>query len=128
MIRQPPRSTRTDTLFPYTTLFRSPLDGRTNRQVQVEIIISRNPTGATRGRIANRSDAFPSELDRQRLAVPGDRSARPEIWCNKRHKVRCTGRAIGSLAIDGSSRGVSMDRLFGDDDRRLAQVEPATRR
>src|SRR3546814_7571709 len=24
MIRQPPRSTRTDTLFPYTTLFRSP--------------------------------------------------------------------------------------------------------
>src|SRR3546814_20262791 len=24
MIRQPPRSSRTDTLFPYTTLFRSP--------------------------------------------------------------------------------------------------------
>src|SRR3546814_4704661 len=33
MIRRPPRSTRTDTLFPYTTLFRSPClirsDGRT---------------------------------------------------------------------------------------------------
>src|SRR3546814_2889287 len=27
MIRRPPRSTRTDTLFPYTTLFRSDLDG-----------------------------------------------------------------------------------------------------
>src|SRR3546814_3416870 len=27
MIRRPPRSTRTDTLFPYTTLFRSPSDG-----------------------------------------------------------------------------------------------------
>src|SRR3546814_1125125 len=26
MIRRPPRSTRTDTLFPYTTLFRSPGD------------------------------------------------------------------------------------------------------
>src|SRR3546814_1499015 len=26
MIRRPPRSTRTDTLFPYTTLFRSPQD------------------------------------------------------------------------------------------------------
>src|SRR3546814_6640376 len=26
MIRRPPRSTRTDTLFPYTTLFRSPID------------------------------------------------------------------------------------------------------
>src|SRR3546814_10274700 len=28
MIRRPPRSTRTDTLFPYTTLFRSIWDGR----------------------------------------------------------------------------------------------------
>src|SRR3546814_20722444 len=27
MIRRPPRSTRTDTLFPYTTLFRSNLQG-----------------------------------------------------------------------------------------------------
>src|SRR3546814_10677450 len=27
MIRRPPRSTRTDTLFPYTTLFRSAFDG-----------------------------------------------------------------------------------------------------
>src|SRR3546814_17323790 len=27
MIRRPPRSTRTDTLFPYTTLFRSPWPG-----------------------------------------------------------------------------------------------------
>src|SRR3546814_1548047 len=26
MIRRPPRSTRTDTLFPYTTLFRSPAE------------------------------------------------------------------------------------------------------
>src|SRR3546814_14713646 len=29
MILRPPRSTRTDTLFPYTTLFRSALDGAT---------------------------------------------------------------------------------------------------
>src|SRR3546814_8589841 len=28
MIRRPPRSTRTDTLFPYTTLFRSPHSSR----------------------------------------------------------------------------------------------------
>src|SRR3546814_19834249 len=27
MVRRPPRSTRTDTLFPYTTLFRSPSPG-----------------------------------------------------------------------------------------------------
>src|SRR3546814_12805915 len=30
MIRRPPRSTRTDTLFPYTTLFRSSFEGGTN--------------------------------------------------------------------------------------------------
>src|SRR3546814_2259266 len=29
MIRRPPRSTRTDTLFPYTTLFRSPAGAET---------------------------------------------------------------------------------------------------
>src|SRR3546814_13649113 len=33
MTRRPPRSTRTDTLFPYTTLFRS-LDGRLSHQVR----------------------------------------------------------------------------------------------
>src|SRR3546814_14184301 len=32
MIRRPPRSTRTDPLFPYTTLFRSLLGGLTGRQ------------------------------------------------------------------------------------------------
>src|SRR3546814_1200673 len=30
MIRRPPRSTRTDTLFPYTTLFRSTLFGKSS--------------------------------------------------------------------------------------------------
>src|SRR3546814_5890269 len=32
MIRRPPRSTRTDTLFPYTTLFRSQLSFRSRRR------------------------------------------------------------------------------------------------
>src|SRR3546814_9927503 len=39
MIRRPPRSTRTDTLFPYTTLFRSSSDQRLER---VGIIIVMN--------------------------------------------------------------------------------------
>src|SRR3546814_15357911 len=37
MIRRPPRSTRTDTLFPYTTLFRSPLTR------WPEILLARGP-------------------------------------------------------------------------------------
>src|SRR3546814_15380889 len=32
MIRRPPRSTRTDTLFPYTTLFRSPHQPRSGQE------------------------------------------------------------------------------------------------
>src|SRR3546814_9447235 len=35
MIRRPPRSTRTDTLFPYTTLFRSRLSGVRGRAASV---------------------------------------------------------------------------------------------
>src|SRR3546814_4604298 len=44
MIRRPPRSTRTDTLFPYTTLFRSRLN----------LVISSAWAGAAAGRIARR--------------------------------------------------------------------------
>src|SRR3546814_4668582 len=36
MIRRPPRSTRTDTLFPYTTLFRS-LRDQGNRAVRLSV-------------------------------------------------------------------------------------------
>src|SRR3546814_11756374 len=36
MIRRPPRSTRTDTLFPYTTLFRSPFYGFTRVALAVD--------------------------------------------------------------------------------------------
>src|SRR3546814_5154105 len=40
MIRRPPRSTRTDTLFPYTTLFRSKERGKVLGLVLPQIIIS----------------------------------------------------------------------------------------
>src|SRR3546814_20720857 len=37
MIRRPPRSTRTDTLFPYTTLFRSPQIARPSAQPRFSV-------------------------------------------------------------------------------------------
>src|SRR3546814_9543387 len=40
MIRRPPRSTRTDTLFPYTTLFRSPWKWRHLKSVIVPSVQS----------------------------------------------------------------------------------------
>src|SRR3546814_20716249 len=39
MIRRPPRSTRTDTLFPYTTLFRSRLAARYPEQLEVRRLV-----------------------------------------------------------------------------------------
>src|SRR3546814_20500163 len=39
MIRRPPRSTRTDTLFPYTTLFRSFLLGRVDNAWEYRDIV-----------------------------------------------------------------------------------------
>src|SRR3546814_20012872 len=45
MIRRPPRSTRTDTLLPYTTLFRSP--GHRNAQMRiVDRLVARDPDAA----------------------------------------------------------------------------------
>src|SRR3546814_8333430 len=47
MIRRPPRSTRTDTLFPYTTLFRSPASGThcALQCAQMPNLASRNQSG-----------------------------------------------------------------------------------
>src|SRR3546814_2603418 len=60
MIRRPPRSTRTDTLFPYTTLFRSLLSG---------FAAGRRPRAAAEGIVARhrpralgRSEEHTSEL------------------------------------------------------------------
>src|SRR3546814_15193018 len=43
MIRRPPRSTRTDTLFPYTTLFRSLRFEPQRRPLRVLVIVQRLP-------------------------------------------------------------------------------------
>src|SRR3546814_9528085 len=60
MIRRPPRSTRTDTLFPYTTLFRSRLGrhgDRLPRRNQRRHLGDRRPIER-----ANRSEEHTSEL------------------------------------------------------------------
>src|SRR3546814_4442759 len=50
MIRRPPRSTRTDTLFPYTTLFRSALDRRVGGRLRRRRIAQRQVGGRLRRR------------------------------------------------------------------------------
>src|SRR3546814_295420 len=46
MIRRPPRSTRTDTLFPYTTLFRSDWKGSGDAPAQVTVAKVERPAAA----------------------------------------------------------------------------------
>src|SRR3546814_15129848 len=55
MIRRPPRSTRTDTLFPYTTLFRSPIMSRHARSRSIR---SRYPTVRNSYRTARSLELF----------------------------------------------------------------------
>src|SRR3546814_6034723 len=50
MIRRPPRSTRTDTLFPYTTLFRSSWSGTGTplRRERGQLVVDRRQPGRDR--------------------------------------------------------------------------------
>src|SRR3546814_8545786 len=47
MIRRPPRSTRTDTLFPYTTLFRSILQPLVENSVKYAVAATQRPVTVT---------------------------------------------------------------------------------
>src|SRR3546814_1425468 len=63
MIRRPPRSTRTDTLFPYTTLFRSfPPSEFGLRPIQSAVLESSQPRPVLPDDGAARSEEHTSEL------------------------------------------------------------------
>src|SRR3546814_1014171 len=60
MIRRPPRSTRTDTLFPYTTLFRSNIDVIDTTRIVM------TPTGAGQAQaVANAMDTARDIIDKR---------------------------------------------------------------
>src|SRR3546814_12986596 len=62
MIRRPPRSTRTDTLFPYTTLFRSSLNpDRAHARIQL-FSRTRHPSRTRAPPGGGRSEEHTSEL------------------------------------------------------------------
>src|SRR3546814_2760020 len=66
MIRRPPRSTRTDTLFPYTTLFRSDvIGGRLPQDFKDWILVN------TIGKTKFRETTFAFNVDGPLFAMPG---------------------------------------------------------
>src|SRR3546814_5176548 len=64
MIRRPPRSTRTDTLFPYTTLFRSRRAALRMRGLAVSFRRAKFPVG--RGQLNENYGQFHSSRQRDR--------------------------------------------------------------
>src|SRR3546814_18031887 len=70
MIRRPPRSTRTDTLFPYTTLFRSAFAVRRSSQAQSPCDdAAQNLAGAVAQREGRRNPKQLRPYQRQRGAI-----------------------------------------------------------
>src|SRR3546814_10329077 len=96
MIRRPPRSTRTDTLFPYTTLFRS---GRRRWRLAFGQCQRRSRTGARRasarlheGFIKARSEEHTSELQSlMRISYA--------VFCLKKKKKRQNAKKTNTTKL-----------------------------
>src|SRR3546814_13315992 len=96
MIRRPPRSTRTDTLFPYTTLFRSLLDDLAGVGVDefAEVALAvRHVIGCASGGVfAHRQHDEAGDREADSNAERIDRSDEPAEASRERHR-RGGGRA-----------------------------------
>src|SRR3546814_12139888 len=104
MIRRPPRSTRTDTLFPYTTLFRS------IRAVLQDVRASVSDWGAMRPRLL----AIADELSTRRMPVSDAGRAEAQeflLWAADNHFTFLRYRAYDVLRQCGS------ELLTRDEDR-----------
>src|SRR3546814_2358470 len=105
MIRRPPRSTRTDTLFPYTTLFRSRAGADPRR--------SRSRAGAI--------DAYSAET-RRRIARAGP-GRRDDAGAD--HDARQDmARLLGQWRRRGLRALGRMERARGGEDRALSLSRP----
>src|SRR3546814_1707033 len=107
MIRRPPRSTRTDTLFPYTTLFRSLLALALAASVSACTHTDKIPTAtATNATVA----AAPWQLDESKLTpfmrfAPSDLDASTKACDNLAGHVNNKWLAANPIPSDRSSWG-----------------------
>src|SRR3546814_8130106 len=95
MIRRPPRSTRTDTLFPYTTLFRSPPPGTRFRDCPGCPEMTVIPAGSfTMGSPLSENGRFDHEGDRKstRLELQSLMRSSYAVFCLKKKKINNTTR------------------------------------
>src|SRR3546814_297918 len=97
MLRRPPRSTRTDTLFPYTTLFRS---GYPKPRTHVHRYQPADP-GRAEGAASRPEPPLVAPVSRSRLGCHAPRCGR--CW---RGHVRCRRRSPGTRRRSGSAPAV----------------------
>src|SRR3546814_2958948 len=118
MIRRPPRSTRTDTLFPYTTLFRSNRgDGAARRLSDGQYQLTqhagpprvagqgraRSPARRRRGGAARRSEEHTSELQSlMRISYA--------VFCLKKKKNNEKNRTKDSASATASEHTLRANR------------------
>src|SRR3546814_1769937 len=82
MLRRPPRSTRTDTLFPYTTLFRSPrrpgLEDRDARLGRRRRVRARGAGAGACAAPLRRPQFLRQDIPPERIAAPRSHNRRSE--------------------------------------------------
>src|SRR3546814_14704023 len=99
MIRRPPRSTRTDTLFPYTTLFRS--GGRARGRLPVCQARAGDPAGNSRPRFfRGHANGVCRDTGQRRLATD-DRADCSEFVLGDRKSVVSVRSVSVSVALGG---------------------------
>src|SRR3546814_4786430 len=107
MIRRPPRSTRTDTLFPYTTLFRSAELARS-----LDHHVATGPVCGGQLLVVGNPNAL--AVDDQFVAFSGDRAIPAAVHRVEVQQVR-QGRRLASRIVDlhelelGAIRGCTQD-------------------
>src|SRR3546814_6102066 len=102
MIRRPPRSTRTDTLFPYTTLFRSFPNLTIERNIAFGLENSGRPRAEVTRRVAELLDLV--GLDDQRGKYPAQLSG------GQQQRI-ALARAIASRSEEHTSELQSLMRI-----------------
>src|SRR3546814_1344284 len=112
MLRRPPRSTRTDTLFPYTTLFRSRLPG---------------PAALAREHDSGCAETFtPQDLARGRVPVhqpeglDDDGDGRVALCAGRPGLLGNAGRCLGDISHRVRSLDHHLGSLRGSDEVRAA--------
>src|SRR3546814_1663342 len=105
MIRRPPRSTRTDTLFPYTTLFRSSHDLGHVFQGEGDVKISLLERAIQHMRATAEYSIFYGE-GRDSYDVPG-RTAHESVFNVKDGNFRCPNSQQGYSGFTTWTRGLA---------------------